>query len=68
MPRIAAGFSVSEGSRAWIVGAYPLALSVAMVAAARLGDHYGRRRVMLAGLAVVSVVNIVIARIGRAAT
>jgi DHA2 family multidrug resistance protein-like MFS transporter len=59
LPRIAAALSVSQGSRAWIVGAFPLALAVTMVAAARLGDHYGRRRLMLAGLAVVAVVNIV---------
>ena len=59
LPRIAVALSVSVGSRAWIVGAFPLALAVTMVAAARLGDHYGRRRLMLAGLAVVAVVNIV---------
>ncbi len=59
LPKIAAALSVSVGSRAWIVGAFPLALAVTMVAAARLGDHYGRRRLMLAGLAVVAVVNIV---------
>lgn len=59
IPRIAAALSVSQGSRAWIVGAFPLALAVTMVAAARLGDQYGRRRLMLTGLAVVAVVNIV---------
>ena len=59
LPRIAADLSVSNGSRAWIVGAYPLTLAVAIVAAARLGDHYGRRRVMLAGLVAVAVINFV---------
>jgi MFS transporter, DHA2 family, multidrug resistance protein len=39
--------------------AHPLALAVAVVAAARLGDRYGRRRVMLVGLVAVAVINFV---------
>lgn len=59
LPRIAADLSVSAGSQAWIVGVYPLALAVSLVPAVRLGDQYGRRRMLLSGLAVVALLNIV---------
>jgi DHA2 family multidrug resistance protein-like MFS transporter len=58
LPRIAAGLSVSTGSQAWIVGVYPLALAVSLVPAVRLGDRYGRRRVLLCGLVAVALLNI----------
>jgi DHA2 family multidrug resistance protein-like MFS transporter len=59
LPRIATDLSVSAGSQAWIVDVYPLALAVSLVPAVRLGDRYGRRRMLLSGLAVVALLNIV---------
>jgi MFS transporter, DHA2 family, multidrug resistance protein len=59
LPTIASKLSVSDGTRAWIVGAYPLAVAVAMVTAARLGEHYGRRRVMFYGLVGFAAINMV---------
>jgi MFS transporter, DHA2 family, multidrug resistance protein len=59
LPKIAADLSVSAGSQAWIVDVYPLALAVSLVPAVRLGDRYGRRRMLLSGLVVVALLNIV---------
>lgn len=59
LPRIAADLSVSAGSQAWIVDVYPLALAVSLVPAVRLGDRYGRRRMLLSGLLVTALLNIV---------
>jgi MFS transporter, DHA2 family, multidrug resistance protein len=58
LPRIAAGLSVSAGSQAWIVDVYPLTLAVSLVPAVRLGNQYGRRRMLLSGLIVVALLNI----------
>jgi MFS transporter, DHA2 family, multidrug resistance protein len=58
LPRIAVGLSVSAGSQAWIVDIYPLALAVSLVPAVRLGDRYGRRRMLLSGLVAVALLNI----------
>jgi len=51
LPTIAADLGTSPGARAWMADAYPLAVAVSIVVAARLGDRFGRRRTLLAGLA-----------------
>ncbi|EQD87554.1 EmrB/QacA subfamily drug resistance transporter [Saccharopolyspora erythraea NRRL 2338] len=45
-------FGASATRLQWTITAYLLALSVLMVAAGRLADRFGRRRMLLAGLAV----------------
>ena len=46
-----AGLHTSAGTIQWVVSGYALAFGLTLVAGGRLGDAYGRRRLMLVGLA-----------------
>jgi EmrB/QacA subfamily drug resistance transporter len=50
-PSIRASFGTSSTALQWIVGGYPLAIAVGLIAGGRLGDLYGRRRLFLIGAA-----------------
>lgn len=50
LPTLATAHSVSMSHVQWVVLAYLLALTVFIVPAGRLGDLFGRRRVLMAGL------------------
>lgn len=50
LPELAARFAVTVGQVRWVVLAYLMAMTVAVVVAGRLGDLFGRRRVLNAGL------------------
>jgi EmrB/QacA subfamily drug resistance transporter len=50
-PSIQADLGGSYASLQWIVAAYTLALGVGLLTGGRLGDMYGRRRVLLTGTA-----------------
>jgi EmrB/QacA subfamily drug resistance transporter len=53
LPSIAHSFSgASLSSMSWIVTGYAIVFATLLVPAGRLADHYGRRRVYLAGIAV----------------
>lgn len=52
LPTLAAGLRASESDLQWFVTAYTLALVAGMLPAGLLGDRYGRKAVMLAGLLV----------------
>jgi EmrB/QacA subfamily drug resistance transporter len=52
LPSIRESLGASLTQLEWTVNAYVLAFAVALVPAAALGDRFGRRRVLLAGLAV----------------
>ena len=52
LPVVQADLSATVGQLSWFVNAYTLAFATFMLPAATLGDRLGRRRVMLAGLAV----------------
>ena len=52
LPSMAEGFSASFQQVQWIVLAYLLAISTLIVGVGRLGDIAGRRRLLLAGIAV----------------
>lgn len=56
-PQIASDLSMSDANRAWMIDIYPLSLAVALVAMARLGDRFGRRRVLIGGAAVTALAN-----------
>ena len=45
------GLHTSAGTIQWVVSGYALAFGLTLVAGGRLGDAYGRRRLMLIGLA-----------------
>jgi MFS family permease len=52
LPRIDTGLHFSAGSLSWVLNAYTLAFGDLLLLGGRLGDAYGQKRVMLAGLAV----------------
>jgi EmrB/QacA subfamily drug resistance transporter len=59
LPVIGRDLGGSNGTLEWIVNAYMLALAAPLVAAGRLGDLFGRRRVMTIGAAVFAVGSLV---------
>lgn len=50
LPAMAAGFGASFPAVQWVVLAYLLAMTAAVVGAGRLGDLFGRRRLLVAGI------------------
>ncbi|NHZ93763.1 MFS transporter [Massilia sp. CCM 8733] len=55
LPALAQAFGASFGQVQWIVLAYLLAVTTLIVGAGRLGDLTGRRRLLLAGIALFTV-------------
>jgi EmrB/QacA subfamily drug resistance transporter len=51
IPSMQEGLHTSAGTIQWVVSGYALAFGLTLVAGGRLGDAYGRRRLMLVGLA-----------------
>ncbi|WP_082948517.1 MFS transporter [Mycolicibacterium elephantis] len=51
LPRMAAEFGSTATDLQWIISVYMLTLGAFMVPAGRIGDIYGRRRALLAGVA-----------------
>lgn len=58
LPAFSQAFGASFQSVQWVVLAYLLAITTAVVSAGRLGDLIGRRRLMLAGLAWFTVASV----------
>ena len=50
IPSMREGLDTSAGTIQWVVSGYALAFGLTLVAGGRLGDAYGRRRMMLIGL------------------
>jgi EmrB/QacA subfamily drug resistance transporter len=50
LPSIRSGLETTAGTVQWVVSGYALAFGLTLVAGGRLGDTYGRRRLMLVGL------------------
>ncbi|MFO1415195.1 MAG: MFS transporter [Burkholderiales bacterium] len=59
LPAIARHFGVATTDLQWVVSGYMLSIGALMVTAGRLADIYGRRRVILIGLAIFGVVSFV---------
>lgn len=51
VPSMRAGLDASASTIQWVVSGYSLAFGLVLVTGGRLGDAYGRRRMMLVGLA-----------------
>jgi MFS transporter, DHA2 family, multidrug resistance protein len=51
LPSVATALSATNGQLQWFADAYLLALSGLLLSAGTLGDRYGRKRLMLGGLA-----------------
>ncbi|MCW2818857.1 MAG: drug resistance transporter, EmrB/QacA subfamily, partial [Marmoricola sp.] len=58
LPVIHADLRASVSDLSWFVNAYTLAFATFMLPAATLGDRWGRRRVMLAGVGLFTVASI----------
>lgn len=58
LPVIRGDLGASVGQLAWFLNAYTLAFATFMLPAATLGDRFGRRRVMLAGVGLFTVASI----------
>ena len=50
IPSIQSGLDTTPATVQWVVSGYALAFGLTLVAGGRLGDAYGRRRLMLIGL------------------
>jgi MFS transporter, DHA2 family, multidrug resistance protein len=55
LPTIAHDLAATPASAIWVVNAYQLAVAVALLPAAALGERYGYRRIYVVGLAVFTV-------------
>src|SRR6478735_635486 len=49
-PSIQADFSMSTAALEWVAAAYTLALAIGLICGARLGDMFGRKRMLMIGL------------------
>lgn len=58
LPVIRTDLDASVGQLSWFMNAYTLAFATFMLPAATLGDRLGRRRVMLAGIAVFTLASV----------
>jgi len=58
MPAVAKDVGLGVGGLAWVIDAYSLALTGALLASGALADRFGRRRCMLAGNAVFLVASV----------
>ena len=65
LPAIARHFNVAPTDLQWVVSGYMLSIGALMVTAGRLADIFGRRLVIVIGLAIFGVVSIVCGRAGR---
>ena len=50
LPSMRSGLGTTPGTVQWVVSGYALAFGLTLVTGGRLGDAYGRRRMMLIGL------------------
>ena len=65
-PSIQADLSMSTSALEWVAAAYTLALAVGLMAGARLGDMYGRKRMLMIGLVgFVASVGVLLLRVVR---
>ncbi|WP_084531859.1 MFS transporter [Nocardia miyunensis] len=59
LPPIAVATGANQTQSAWIIDGYTLALACLVLPAGALGDRYGRRRVMIAGLVIFAAASMI---------
>lgn len=67
MPEIGRDLAIGMPSLAWVIDAYSLAFTAALLAAGAVADRYGRRRVLLLGNALFLAASVACALAGTAA-
>jgi EmrB/QacA subfamily drug resistance transporter len=63
LPDLARDLGASPSNLSWTINAYLLPLSALILTGGSLGDHFGRRRLFLTGLAVFSIATILCASV-----
>ncbi|MEV0985920.1 MFS transporter [Streptomyces sp. NPDC049949] len=58
LPQIRAGTGLTDGGTTWVVNAYGLAFGALLLAGGRVADLLGRRRVLIAGLALFAMASL----------
>ncbi|MFE2145378.1 MFS transporter [Streptomyces sp. NPDC059456] len=66
LPQISSGVGLSDGGTTWVVNAYGLAFGALLLAGGRAADLLGRRRVLVAGLALFAVASLTAGLAGSA--
>ena len=61
LPRMAADLDSTTADLQWVISVYMLALGAFMVPAGRIGDIFGRRRALMAGVALFGVASVLCA-------
>ena len=61
LPAIRAGYHASAGEVQWVVNAYLLPLSALLLLGGALGDHFGRRRLLVLGTALFAIASLICA-------
>src|SRR3712207_4772757 len=56
-PQLAVQFNVSQGTVLWFINIYTIALAALLLPLGALGDRWGRKPMLLAGLGVFGVAN-----------
>jgi DHA2 family multidrug resistance protein-like MFS transporter len=59
LPAIRADLVLSDSGALWLVDVYALSLAATLILAARIGDAFGRKRIVILGLAGFAVLNVV---------
>jgi DHA2 family multidrug resistance protein-like MFS transporter len=59
LPAIRGDLTLSDSGALWLVDVYALSLAATLIVAARIGDAFGRKRIVILGLAGFAVLNVV---------
>ncbi len=59
LPAIRGDLLLSDSGALWLVDVYALSLAATLIVAARIGDAFGRKRIVILGLAGFAVLNVV---------
>jgi EmrB/QacA subfamily drug resistance transporter len=58
LPAIARGLAASVATIQWVINAYTLCLSAFLLTGGAAGDHFGRRRVFIVGIAIFAIASL----------
>ncbi|MGH9126998.1 MAG: MFS transporter [Acidimicrobiales bacterium] len=66
LPQVSASLGLGQGAQTWVVDAYSLSLASLLLVAGAVGDRFGRRRALLAGIVVFGAGSLLSALAGSA--